>query len=158
MNAIIFRYVKDAELASDISQEAFILAFSRLNQFNQEAKFSPWLCKIAVNKAIEYLRKANKYKKINLEIENIPDSKQIYDLVNRFSTYDACIDSLPEVYQVMFILRYGLEMPYKDISFVTGISLGTIKGTFSRIKNILRENFYSSSEVAENIKQKGNAD
>jgi RNA polymerase sigma-70 factor (ECF subfamily) len=53
----ISRMVHDREQVEDLTQEAFIKAFSSLRNFNEEFAFSTWLYKIATNNCIDYIRK-----------------------------------------------------------------------------------------------------
>ena len=53
----IHRMIRDREQVEDLTQEAFIKAFSSLKSFNEEYAFSTWLYKIATNNCIDYIRK-----------------------------------------------------------------------------------------------------
>ena len=56
MYAVAMRFVKDSMEAEDIVQEAFIRAFTKLNQYKAEVTFGAWLKRIVVNKAIDHLK------------------------------------------------------------------------------------------------------
>ena len=53
--ATVFRYVKEKQLAEDISQEAFIKSFKSIDSFREESSFYTWVYRIAVNTAKNYL-------------------------------------------------------------------------------------------------------
>jgi RNA polymerase sigma-70 factor (ECF subfamily) len=57
---VIARVVNCRQLAQDVSQETFITAFRRLNQFRGDASFWSWLKRVAVNHAISALRRLPK--------------------------------------------------------------------------------------------------
>src|SRR6266545_1003961 len=53
----IFKMVRDRQQVEDLTQEAFIKAFSSLKNFNDEYAFSTWLYKIATNNSIDFIRR-----------------------------------------------------------------------------------------------------
>ena len=53
--ATVFKYVKERQLAEDISQEAFIKSYKSLDSFREESSFYTWVYRIAVNTAKNYL-------------------------------------------------------------------------------------------------------
>jgi hypothetical protein len=55
--ALLFRMVRDRELAEDLSQETFIKALNAIESYRPEFKFSSWIFKIANNAAIDHLRR-----------------------------------------------------------------------------------------------------
>src|SRR3982750_1097368 len=55
--SLVFRMVRDRELAEDLTQDTFIKVLSHLDRYRPEFKFSSWLFKIANNVAIDHLRK-----------------------------------------------------------------------------------------------------
>src|SRR2546425_329533 len=55
--SLIYRMVRNRELAEDLAQETFIKALNALESYRPEYKFSSWLFKIANNAAIDHLRK-----------------------------------------------------------------------------------------------------
>lgn len=65
--AIAYRVCQCPELAQDVTQEAFIHAFSRLRQFRGEAPFWGWLRRVVVNHAISVLRRSPRYETVAIE-------------------------------------------------------------------------------------------
>ncbi|MEK7748593.1 MAG: sigma-70 family RNA polymerase sigma factor, partial [Bacteroidota bacterium] len=59
---LIFRIVRDKQEVEDLTQEAFIKAFTSLPSFNEEYAFSTWLYKIATNNSIDHIRRKNEAK------------------------------------------------------------------------------------------------
>jgi len=57
---LAFRMTRDASLAEDISQEAFLKAYRKLGSFDPDKKFFSWLYKIAVNEALNTLKKGKR--------------------------------------------------------------------------------------------------
>src|SRR5215213_799278 len=55
--SLIFRMVRDREVAEDLSQETFIKVLNHIDRYRPEFKLSSWLFKIANNVTIDHLRK-----------------------------------------------------------------------------------------------------
>src|SRR5215216_3345531 len=55
--SLIFRMVRDRELAEDLTQDAFIKVLNHIDRYRPEFKLSSWLFKIANNVAIDHLRR-----------------------------------------------------------------------------------------------------
>ncbi|MGH7701561.1 MAG: RNA polymerase sigma factor, partial [Gemmatimonadales bacterium] len=55
--SLIFRMVRDRQLAEDLAQETFIKALNAIESYRPEFKFSSWIFKIANNAAIDHLRR-----------------------------------------------------------------------------------------------------
>src|SRR6266581_429405 len=55
--ALLFRMVRDRELAEDLCQETFVKALNAIESYRPEFKFSSWIFKIANNAAIDHLRR-----------------------------------------------------------------------------------------------------
>src|SRR5258705_9822293 len=54
---VLLRFVRDRELARDLAQETFLRVYERLDQFDPSRRFGPWLFRIGVNLALDYLRR-----------------------------------------------------------------------------------------------------
>lgn len=139
----VYMKVKDAALAQDIFQDAFIKIVNTLKagSYNEEGKFLPWAMRIAHNLVIDHFRRTNKVRMISesssmkddfnifhtlkLEDENIQDvitreelEKQIVHLV----------EHLPESQKDILIMRIFRDMSFKDIAEQENISINTALG------------------------------
>ena len=54
--SLVYRMVRDRNLAEDLAQESFIRAFDEIDSYKQAYKFSNWIFKIANNHTIDHLR------------------------------------------------------------------------------------------------------
>ena len=69
--SLIYRMVRDRELAEDLAQETFVKVLNAIDNYRPEYKFSSWIFKIANNAAIDHLRR----KEIpTLSIDGAPDA------------------------------------------------------------------------------------
>ena len=71
---LVFYYLndlcRDYDVAEELTQETFYKAIKGIKKFNNEYKVSTWLCKIAKNTWIDYLRKEKKQKIVSIDDEN----------------------------------------------------------------------------------------
>ena len=127
MLIVALRFVKDTMEAEDIVQEAFIKAFSRLDQYRAEVSFGAWLKRIVVNRCIDVL-KSKKQRLIELEEHhlNVIDAKDENEwLVDDDITIEdvkAAIEELPEKYRYVVMLYLIEGYDHSEISEILNIS------------------------------------
>ncbi len=148
--SLIFRMVHDKTEVYDLTQETFVKAFNSLSSFNHMYAFSTWLYKIASNTCIDHLRK----KKIHtfsidqsFESEGEEYSYELPDRTyepdkgiisrQRNSVIQEAIQSLPEKYKSVIILRHIDEKNYDEIAEELDIPLGTVKAHIFRGRELL---------------------
>jgi RNA polymerase sigma-70 factor (ECF subfamily) len=146
----IHRMIRDREQVEDLTQEAFIKAFSSLKSFNEEYAFSTWLYKIATNNCIDYIRKRKlQMYSIDKPIE-AKDSDYTFELPD--DTYQAdkeiitgqralllrnAIEQLPEKYRRVIVLRHTEEKSYEEIAQALDLPIGTVKAHIFRARELL---------------------
>ncbi len=124
-NRRVYRAVRsigrDDEEAEDVMQDAYVRAYTNLGQFAGLAKFSTWLTRIAVNEALARLRMRRRlvYVQpgddadgigINTYISKMPDPEQNALAKELASVLEEAVDSLPEAYRSVFMLRQIEDM------------------------------------------------
>jgi RNA polymerase sigma-70 factor (ECF subfamily) len=146
----IHRMIRDREQVEDLTQEAFIKAFSSLKSFNEEYAFSTWLYKIATNNCIDFIRKRKlQMYSIDKPIE-AKDSDYTFELPDE--TYQAdkeiisgqralllrnAIEQLPEKYRRVIVLRHTEEKSYEEIAQALDLPIGTVKAHIFRARELL---------------------
>lgn len=149
---LIYRMVREKAEVEDLTQEAFIKAFSSLRSFNDEYAFSTWLYKIATNNSIDYIRKKKLQsfsidKPLDSEDDQytyeVPDTTYQPDrsLIERQKTklLDEAINALPEKYRRVIILRHKEERDYREIAQILHLPLGTVKAHLFRARELLNK-------------------
>lgn len=135
----ILLIVKDTETAEDLLQDTFIKAIHTMKsgRYNEEGKFSSWICRIAHNLAIDYFRKEKRNPMINLEDNgNIFNTlsfseESIEALQIKEETHDRLrelIQQLPEAQKEVLIMRHYADMSFQEIAETTGVSINTALG------------------------------
>ncbi len=138
---LTYRMVGDDDLARDFTQEAFVRAYEKLDQFRGDASFSTWLHSIAVSVTLTGLRKVQRQRKRERTLEErpyltSPATTVEPDLESRLK--DA-IDRLPELYRTVFLM-YDLEgYSHNEIATALDVAEGTSKARLSRARAKLRD-------------------
>ncbi len=154
--SLIYRMVRDRELAEDLAQETFIKVLNAIERYRSEFKFSSWIFKIANNATIDHLRR----KELDtLSLEGGPDAttpdrieatalkigdtteSPLEELEARElgSAIERAIATLRPEYKACIILRHVEGRPYEEISEILDLPLGTIKTYIHRARAELRE-------------------
>ena len=132
---VAYTYVKDKQVALDILQETSFKAWLNIHTLKDEEKFKPWITKILVNTALNYIKKESKV--IYMEDENsIIYSEKSISIEEKLDLYDA-IDLLKPKYKTVMILKYFDDMKIEDISYVLNIPENTVKSHLKRAKESL---------------------
>lgn len=134
--------LKDRHLAEDVSQEAFLLAFQRVNQFRGESSIRSWLLQIAINLCRSRMRRAA-WKRLFIretgedEMEppfNQPGSSGWADRL----TLREEIGKLPLAYREVIVLFYFHDMRTAEIAGILKEPEGTVKSKLLRARNRLK--------------------
>ncbi len=138
---LTYRMAGDEELARDFTQEAFLRAFARLDQFRGDAAFSTWLHSIAVSVALNGLRKVDRHRTRERSLDDVASlpvgrSRVEPDLRDRLQ--DA-VDGLPDMYRTVFLMHDLEGYKHKDIAASLGVAVGTSKARLFRARAKLRE-------------------
>jgi len=147
---LVFYYLndlcRDYDVAEELTQETFYKAIKGIKKFNNEYKVSTWLCKIAKNTWIDYLRKEKKQKIVSIDDENSIEKiifeksfeNSIDDKSEIISLYKY-IHELEEDTREVFYLRLKGEFSFKEIGEILNKSEDWARLTFYRGKIKLKE-------------------
>jgi len=134
-------FFRNAEDASDFTQEVFLKTYRNLYRFEGRSRFSTWLYKIAYNTAINSVtRKKDYHSLVEEEIASSDDTPERRFLRNlaRNAVLEA-ITELPEKFRICVDLFFFYDRSYQEIEAITGYPVNTIKSHVFRAKKILRE-------------------
>ncbi|MFQ5638291.1 MAG: RNA polymerase sigma factor [bacterium] len=153
-NIIFFHCLKmigNKEDAKDLASETFIRAFKNMDRFEIGSPFSPWLCRIATNLCIDFLRKKSRYTYQPYEENTLFESQEKDAGKEQYSEDSqnilAAIRMLKPVQRRCFCLFYVHDLSYKAISELTGYSPSEVR---SYIQNG-RRNFKLFMEKDESL-------
>ncbi len=144
MYGICLRISNHETEAEDILQEAFIMAFRKLEEFRNEATFGAWLKRIVVNTAINYVRKRRMElvpmdNARGLQDETAQERGAIEAESYQIEQVKAAIRQLPDGFRVVLSLYLLEGYDHAEIAEILGISESTSKSQYNRAKVRLRE-------------------
>ena len=154
--ALLFRMVRDRELAEDLAQETFVKALNAIESYRPEFKFSSWIFKIANNAAIDHLRRREldtlsldgsphaatpeamqaTALQIGARQESPLDAVEAKELGGAI---EAAIGRLRPEYRSCILLRHVEGRAYEEIAEMLDLPLGTVKTYIHRARNELRQ-------------------
>jgi RNA polymerase sigma-70 factor (ECF subfamily) len=140
----LVRFMGNRAAADDAFQETFLQVYQSADTFDPTRHFRPWLFTIAANKARDLLRSQSRRNATPLQANvnpNDEDGSQFVDLLKSTAELPSqpleqsemrdlvhrTIDGMPEHLREIVLLSYFHQFPYKTISDILGIPLGTVK-------------------------------
>ena len=154
--SLVFRMVRDRELAEDLTQDTFVKVLSHLDRYRTDFKFSSWLFKIANNVAIDHLRR-RQLDTVSLDGSPHATSADAVE-ASRFDIGDGSENALEEMeakelgsaieqaigglrpeYRSCILLRHVEGRSYEEIATTLDLPLGTVKTYIHRARHELRE-------------------
>jgi RNA polymerase sigma-70 factor (ECF subfamily) len=141
---LCYRMLGDAGEAEDAAQETFLRAYTKLDTYQPDRKFSSWLLSIASHYCIDRLRQ-RRHQLISWDDlppwRWLPDTKpQPEEAALKHEAHDALyalLDTLPPDYRAATILRYWYEMSYDEIAKTLKTSVSAIKSRLFRARQML---------------------
>jgi RNA polymerase sigma-70 factor (ECF subfamily) len=151
LTAFLGQLVGDLELARELSQEAFVRAWSALERFDPRYRFSTWLFRIAHNLGIDQLRRrrlqtVSLYRtdsegdEVEVVVQDV-DKDPLGHLENHALAAELrqVIDGLRPEYRELILLRHFAGLSYQEIAEFKEMPLGTVKNKLFRAHSVLRK-------------------
>ena len=154
--------VRDDSEAEDALQEAYVRAFSNLDSFRGEARLGTWLARIVINEALGRLRRRGATvipleagmddSETSLEDSIAGDDEQQPDRIAMRGEIrrlmEARIDTLPEAFRTVFMLRAVEEFSVEEVASALGLPEATVRTRFFRARGLLREGLSRDVDLA----------
>ena len=139
--------------SEDAVQEAMLKAFTHLRQLSSPEKFKSWLFRIVVNEARLKRRNSHSHLFESLEGESQPerefmprdfadwreDPMESMERAEIRRAVGKTLESLPEIYSEIFVLRDVRELPVSECAEILGVSAETVKTRLHRARLMIRE-------------------
>ncbi len=150
---IALHITKSQEDAEEVVQDVFVNAFKNLDRFEERAQFSTWLTRIAINTALMKVRGRARYKTVSLSepedgeaqiaLEQIvdwgPDPEQQYCRSELKEILIKALDSLPDHYRTIFVLRDIEGFSIVETAELLDLSTTAVKARLIRARLQLHE-------------------
>jgi RNA polymerase sigma-70 factor (ECF subfamily) len=142
---VMYGMVRNRDDAEDLVEEAFIKAYRSIKRFETGRPFYVWLRRIAVNNAINFLRKERRIRTDPLEYvaqklangRNDPvamtEQKLLQERIN------TAMARLPKEFRIILSLKVEEDMSYSEISEALKIPRGTVMSRLARARQKLKE-------------------
>ena len=139
--ATMYHMTANHEDANDLTQESFIKAFQALKTFKGDSSFYTWLYRIAVNKAINFIKQRRNRASMSLndldvQVEHDPDLVALIShktprrdaaLTELQEKLNAAILKLSEQHRAVVVLHDIQGMPHEEIAETLGCNVGTVR-------------------------------
>ena len=159
LQAIVGRFIRDADEVADVTQEAFIKAYKALPKFRGDSQFYTWLYRIAINTAKNHLvSKSRRPANTDLDIEDAEQFSNNDKLIDESSPESSLmtdelaaiikssLKALPEDLRTAITLREFEGMSYEDISAVMDCPVGTVRSRIFRAREFLDERILDATD------------
>jgi RNA polymerase sigma-70 factor (ECF subfamily) len=145
---IAYGWCFDSQTALDLVQDVFVKVYRSLGMFREEASFWTWLCRIAINRCLDFVRKKERTKEMPVEdpqeyvrAAGEPGADPVGELELRElkGALTGAIDALSPEARSAFILRFFDNLSYKEIAAALDCSIGTVMSRLFYARQKLRD-------------------
>jgi RNA polymerase sigma-70 factor, ECF subfamily len=153
----VFRLVGNYDVASDVTQDAFLSAFRAIKSYRGGSSFKAWLLRIGTNLACDYWRRTQRQRSESLE--SLTDEEELHspELLAALASSD--LDANPETHiltqELQACIQLGLQqlpldqrtavvlcdiegLAYEEVAAIMQVPLGTVRSRISRGRTRLR--------------------
>ncbi|MBD0383904.1 RNA polymerase sigma factor SigW [Paenibacillus sedimenti] len=149
---LAYRMLNNKQEAEDAVQETFLRVYTNLHRYDENQKFSTWIFRIGTNLCIDKLRRRKNTYSLDAEMpdgegndyyamlpshEDTPE-KQVIVSETQEQIREA-IETLPEKYKSVVVLRYLHDMSLQEIGDVLQMPVTTVKTRVHRGREYLRK-------------------
>ena len=140
---VIYRMCGNMQVAEDAAQETFIQAWLRLSSYRQKSTLRNWLYRIAINTAIDMLRKEKRILPGTVEDLRLADSgpgpEALVTSSERTEVIQDAVLTLPDASRAVLVLREFEDLSYQEIADALEIPVGTVMSRLNYARKLLRE-------------------
>jgi RNA polymerase sigma-70 factor (ECF subfamily) len=144
---VVRSILRGADEIEDVIQQAYLQAFTHLDQFGGNARWSTWVCRIAINEALARIRQRGRFVSIDAASEEAmadfskgPSSDPERTAAGREFGHlvERAIDGLPDIYRSVLILREVEGMTTEETAAVLDVEVDVVKTRLHRARASLR--------------------
>jgi RNA polymerase sigma-70 factor (ECF subfamily) len=124
--------------AEELTQEAFVNAWRKLDRFHHRSAFGTWMYRLAVNTALMALRSRKADPVVDLDEDRLPESGEEPFCPAEREELERAIATLPPRARAVLVLHDVEGWRHEDIAGELGIASGTSKAQLHRARGLLR--------------------
>lgn len=125
--AVALRLVGDYEDARDVTQNALVKAFERLEQYDPNRRFFSWIYRIALNEGLNFRRARRPHDELPAALPVDGRQWEIAAAHERAAMVHTAVERLSAEYREVIVLRHFGELSYQEISEAIGLPEKTVK-------------------------------
>jgi RNA polymerase sigma-70 factor (ECF subfamily) len=139
IHRLMLRMTRNAEDAFDLTQDAYVRAFTQIDQFDGRSSVATWIYRIAVNQALQFLRRARTGRAKLDDVRQVA-SEGVDDqrYVTQFDVRGALAALDPDE-QAILLLRYHEGHSYGQIASILECAEGTVASRLNRARQKLKD-------------------
>src|SRR5688572_19053079 len=148
---VCYRLMGERREAEDMAQEAFIRAYARLETFDLERPFAPWIRRVAANLCLNRL---SSLPAVQAEVDEERDQgdpgqrpEAVYDEHERQKLLRSALAALPAHYCAVLELRHYQELSYEEIAQTLQLPLSDVKSHLFRARKLLAEKLRRDASI-----------
>jgi RNA polymerase sigma-70 factor (ECF subfamily) len=153
---LLFRFTSREQVARDLLQDVFIKVYENMDSFEKRSQIYTWIYRIAVNHAINYVRRERRTLWFNLLDESVGDllkrekvemsglgggdvlrPDELLERSEADQLVRRAVDDLPVKYRIPFVLFKDEHLSYNEISNVLDLSLSAVESRIHRARKML---------------------
>lgn len=145
------KITRNRDLAEDAVQDALLSAWNKRHQFDRSAKLDTWIHRIAINAALQLLRKSRPgvFEALETDVESpSPTPERVRADEELGQTLTAALTRLSEVERVCFVLKHLEQWRLAEIAEEIDSNIGTVKQAIFRAVKKLRTHMASLQREA----------
>lgn len=144
----IRKMVIDHDDADDLTQDVFVKVYKNILSFREDSQLYTWLYRIATNECLTFLQRKKRrfflpFGDVEAELSNKLDSSSHIEGDEIQIKLQKALLKLPDKQRLVFNMKYFDDMPYEEISAITGTSIGALKASYhhavKKIEDLLTE-------------------
>ena len=125
--------------AADVTQQVFLQTFRKIGQFSGQSQIGTWIYRVAVNEALQYLRRSKRSRERMLEQEPTDRSPDSYQNVDDKELLEHALGLLDPELRSAFLLREVEGLSYSEIAETLEIPEGTVGSRLNRARRELKQ-------------------
>ena len=139
--AACYRITRDPDLAEDALQDALLSAWNKRDQFESSSRLETWIHRIAINAALQLVRKSRPgtFQQLDMEVADESATPHAIHAHSQLEDHlSEALNRLTEIERVCFVLRHLEQWRIREISAELGTKDGPVKQAIFRAVRKLR--------------------
>jgi RNA polymerase sigma factor (sigma-70 family) len=153
---VALRVVRDAAIAEDVAQEAFVRAYRALKRYPtkrvEELRARPWLAQITLNLARNHVKRQRNHAELDELADRIPTGEdgpvRLAERRDDRRMWSRLLAGLPDRYRLAVALRHVEGLSYEELSETLNRPVGSVKSDVHRGVALLRAAYDAEQRVA----------